>query len=288
MRIAVIGARGQLGFDLVRTFKNTGHEVSPLTHDEIEVCDYIPSKTTLEKIKPDIVINCAAYVRVDDCEGFPEKAFSVNALGARNIAMICRDLGLTLVHISTDYVFDGEKGKPYTEEDIPNPLSVYGNSKLAGEYFVGNILENHYIIRTASLYGLAGSSGKGGNFVETMIKKAKNKEEIKVVDDMIMSPTYTKDVAEMIENIIRKNLPFGTYHVVNKGYCSWFDFAKAIFEFLNLNANLKPIKTKDLTLKAKRPMFSALESVKLKDNMREWKHALQAYLKEKGYVSPSD
>jgi len=287
MKIAIIGANGQLGSDLVRTFKDTGEKIVPFTHADIDVGDLHSSRKVLEKIQPDIVINCAAYVRVDDAEDFPDKAFSVNALGARNIALICKELNAVLVYISTDYVFDGKKKYPYTEDDIPDPLDVYGASKLAGEYFVKNIVENHYIIRSSSLFGIAGASGKGGNFVETMIKKARNNEEIKVVDDMIMSPTYTRDAAEMIRKILEKELPFGTYHVANGGKCSWYEFAGAIFNILRMETNLSPTKTDILRSKARRPMYSPLVSTKLKKSgleMQNWETALRDYLIEKEYL----
>ncbi len=287
MKVIIIGANGQLGFDLVKVFKNTEHETVPLTHADIDITDFKLSDKVLKNIQPETVINCAAYVRVDDAEECADKAFAVNALGARNIAQICKNMGSILVHISTDYVFDGRKTKPYTEEDIPNPLNVYGNSKLAGEYFVRNMLEKHYIIRSSSLFGVAGASGKGGNFVETMIKKAKNNEEIKVVDDMIMSPTYTKDAACMIKNLLIKKLPFGMYHVANSGKCSWYDFAKAIFEILGMEANLSRTKTNILQSKARRPMFSPIASAKIKKyglEMKSWDASLKSYFLDKGYL----
>ncbi|RLB13548.1 MAG: dTDP-4-dehydrorhamnose reductase [Deltaproteobacteria bacterium] len=287
MKIIIIGANGQLGYDLVRVFENTEDEIAPLTHADIDVTDLRSASETLRNIEPDAVINCAAYVRVDDAEDFPERAFAVNALGARNIARICRDLNSILAHISTDYIFDGRKKEPYTEEDTPNPLNVYGNSKLAGEYFVRNTLEEHYIIRSSSLFGASGASGKGGNFVETMIKKARNGEEIKVVDDMIMSPTHTRDLAGMIKKILIKKLPFGIYHAANQGQCSWYEFAKTIFETLEMEANLSPTKTSRLQSKARRPIYSPLVSIKLEKHgleMKNWKEALTDYLVEKGYL----
>lgn len=286
MKVAVIGASGQLGFDLVRAF-TTEHETYPLTHADIDITDFKLSAKILKNIQPETVINCAAYVRVDEAEEYADKAFAVNALGARNMAQICKDMDSILVQISTDYVFDGRKTTPYTEEDIPNPLNVYGNSKLAGEYFVRNMLEKHYIIRSSSLFGVAGASGKGGNFVETMIKKAKNNEEIKVVDDIIMSPTYTKDAACMIKNLLIKRLPFGIYHVANSGKCSWYDFAKAIFETIGMKSNLSRTKTNILQSKARRPMFSPIASAKIKKyglEMKSWDASLKSYFLDKGYL----
>jgi dTDP-4-dehydrorhamnose reductase len=286
MKIAIIGANGQLGSDLVKVFNSSKHEIVPLTHADIDVMKFELSRKVIRNIQPDIVINCAAYVRVDDAEDNADIAFGVNAIGARNIATICTEVNSSLMHISTDYIFDGRKKKPYTEDDIPNPVNVYGNSKLAGEYFVRNITERYYIIRSSSLFGAAGASGKGGNFAETMIKKARNFEEIRVVDDMVISPTYTWDAAEMIQDIVMKELPPGIYNVANTGYCSWFNFTKAIFEMLDIDANLIPIKTSALRSKAKRPLFSALVSASLKKyglEMPRWEDALRSYLNEKKY-----
>jgi len=284
MRVLITGANGQLGTDLCKVFKDE-YELVSLTHADIEITDINSVKKALEHCKPDIVINTAAYVRVDDCEIYPEKAFLVNAVGVKNIAELSHILGAALVHISTDYVFDGKKGAPYTEDDTPNPINTYGISKLAGEYYA-KLTEKYYIIRVSSLFGVAGAREKGGNFVETMIKKAKNKEKIAVVDDMIMSPTYTKDAARMIKKIIEKNLPYGIYHAANEGFCSWYEFAKKIFEFLNLNVELKSIKARDLNLRAKRPVFSALGNEKLSKyvfKMPNWQKALKEYLWEKEY-----
>lgn len=286
MKIAIIGAGGQLGSDLVKIFKDTEHEIFPLIHADIDVIDFKLSKVILSNIKPDVVINCAAYVRVDDAEDFPEKTFLINTIGARNVAIISKELESILVYISTDYVFDGMKKGPYIEDDMPNPLNVYGNSKLAGEYFVKNTLERYYVIRSSSLFGVVGASGKGGNFIETMIKKARNNEEIKVVDDMIMSPTYTKDLANAIKIMLEKKLPFDTYNITNSGECSWYEFAKKIFEILCINANLCPIKTGEQ--KAMRPRYSSLSNFKLIKygiDIEYWNVALINYLVEKGYVT---
>lgn len=287
IKIAIIGANGQLGSDIVKIYKNSEHEIVPLTHADIDVTEFKSCEDILKNIQPEVVINCAAYVRVDDAEELPHIAFAVNALGARNIALICKDLNATLMHISTDYIFDGRKTKPYAEDDTPNPLNVYGNSKLAGEYFVRNILENYYILRSSSIFGVAGARGKGGNFVETMIKKAQNNEEIKIVDDMIMSPTYTRDAAFAMNAILAKNLPFGIYHVANSGQCSWCEFARAIFEILGMKVNVSPTPTRIQRLKARRPMFSPLLCIKLKKHgieMESWDSALKRYFIEKKHL----
>lgn len=284
MRIAVIGSTGQLGTDLVKTLGTT-HEVISLTHSDVEVAD-INSLLILKEHLPDVVINTAAFHKTDQCEEEPQKTFCVNALGARNIALITNEIDATVVYVSTDYVFGGSKREPYSEDDIPAPVNTYGISKLAAEHFTRQN-PKHYIIRIASVFGKAGASGKGGNFVEAMIKKAKKKEPIIVVDDMWMSPTYTKDAAFLLKQILERHLPYGVYHTANKGYCSWYQFAQEIFRVTQFNPDLKPTKTDPHYGKARRPGFSALTSTKLsKYNLesRGWKEALRAYLIEKGHI----
>lgn len=271
MRVAVIGAAGQLGSDLVEAFGAV-----PLTHGEVDVADP-ESLDILRDIKPDLVINAAAYVRVDDAEGEAEEAFRVNAAGALNVARACDEIGAANVYISTDYVFDGRKGEPYDEEDAPNPINVYGLSKLAGEILTANYSSRHYIIRVASLYG---KSGKG-NFVDAIIKRAREDGEVRVVDDVFMSPTYSKDVSDMLRRLLDLEPPFGVYHLVNEGYCSWFNFARKIFDILGEDVQMTPIKSDELGRRARRPAFSALENRKLGDlglHMRRWEDALGDYL----------
>jgi dTDP-4-dehydrorhamnose reductase len=284
VKIAVIGSTGQLGTDLVKTL-STKHEVIGFTHSDIEVADY-DSLGILKEQHPDVVINTAAFHKTDQCEEEPQKTFCVNTLGARNIALITAEIGAITVYISTDYVFDGSKNEPYTEDDIPSPLSTYGISKLAAEHFTQQN-PKHYILRIASVFGKAGASGKGGNFVETMINKAKNNDPIVVMDDMFMSPTYTKDAASILKGILELQLPYGVYHATNKGFCSWYQFAQEIFQATKLGPDLKPTRSDPSYGKARRPLFSALASIKLsKYNLepRSWKEALRAYLIEKGHI----
>jgi dTDP-4-dehydrorhamnose reductase len=285
LKIAIIGSTGQLGTDLMKVFQHE-HEAMGLTHKDIEVTDY-SSCLILKEHRPEVVINTAAFHKTDQCEQEPLKTFSANAIGARNITMISKEIEAAMIFISTDYVFDGSKNEPYTEDDVPNPINTYGISKVAGEFYTKQNLK-HYIIRLASLFGVAGASGKGGNFVETMITKAKKNEPISVVDDMWMSPTYTKDAALTIKRIIESKLPFGTYHATNEGYCTWFQFANQAFKFISLNPTLKPIKTHELQTKAQRPKFSALQNTKLSKygiETRNWKEALYDYLIEKKHIS---
>lgn len=285
MKVLIIGANGQLGSDLVKVFAK--EEIVPLTHRDIEVCDHDKTRKVLESYSPDVVINTAAYHRTDECEENIEKTFQVNTFAVRNLAIVCRDIGSVLVHLSTDYVFGGEKTIPYIEDDFPNPINIYGTAKLAGEYFIRNIWEKHFIIRTSGLYGVAGSSGKGGNFIELMLKLAKESKTIKVVNDQIFSPTYTKDLAEKIVRLFRTKR-YGLYHITNNGECSWYKFAKAIFETCGFSPDLSPATTKEFGAKALRPRYSALDNRNLRvlalDDMRHWRDALREYLVEKRHL----
>jgi dTDP-4-dehydrorhamnose reductase len=284
MKIVIVGSTGQLGTDLMKTLRED-HELIGLTHQDIEVSNY-GSCLTLKEHHPDVIINTAAFHKTDQCEEEPEKTFLINAIGPKNVAKISKEIEATTIFISTDYVFDGAKNKPYTEDDAPNPINTYGISKLAGELYTKQN-PKHYVIRTASLFGVAGASGKGGNFVETMITKAKKQEPISVVDDQWMSPTYTRDAAKTMKKIIESQLPFGTYHATNEGFCTWFQFAEKIFSLLNLNPSLTSIKASQLQVKAPRPKFSALKSTKLRKHgiqPREWTKALSDYLAEKGHL----
>lgn len=286
MRVAVIGANGQLGTDLVKVMD--GWDLVPLTHSDLDICDFVYTRKVLEQAKPDIVINTAAFNRVDDCEEEVSKAFWVNAFAVRNLAKICAELDCVLVHISTNYVFDGCKKEPYTEDDLPNPLSVYGASKLTGEHFVRTICPKHFVIRTSGLYGVAGSRAKGGNFVETMIRLAKEGRPIRVVNDQVLTPTYTKDVAEKIKELVQTQA-YGLYHITNSGECSWYQFASKIFELLGLAPDFGSTTTAEYGAKARRPAYSVLAREKLKHlglgDMRPWPEALVEYLREVGHGS---
>lgn len=287
MKVAIIGANGQLGSDLVKAF---GEEAIPLTRRDLDVTN-LESLKILSELEPEVIINTAAYVRVDDAEIEVEKAFRVNAIGALNVAKVCDELNAVNVYISTDYVFDGAKGEPYEEDDVPNPINIYGASKYTGEIFTKNYSEKYYVIRVASLYGKAGARGKGGNFVDSMIQRAKKGEEIKVVNDMFMSSTYTKDISRMLKRVLDLaiNPEFGVYHMVNEGYCNWYDFTREIFNILGWDAKIQitPIKSSELKRLAKRPTFSVLRNKKIKEigvEMRSWREALRDYLIENGRI----
>lgn len=288
MKVVVTGANGQLGTDLCRALHN--FDVIALTHVDIEIADIASVRESMLKHKPAIIINTAAYVRVDDCEDEKDKAFRVNALGARNVAVVAQELGAKLVHISTDYVFGGEiepRTTPYTEFDTPVPLSVYGKSKLAGENLVRHLCQKHFIIRSSGLFGVAGSSSKGGNFIETILRLAKERNELKVVDDQVFSPTYTRDLAWKIAQLMATDY-YGIFHITNRGACSWYEFTKEILRLAGIKTPVVPITSDQYPQKARRPHYSALDNYHLRllgmDDMRSWQEALKDYTKEKGHL----
>jgi len=289
VKVAVTGANGQLGTDLCRALHS--FDVIPLTHADIEIADMASVREAMLKHKPAIIINTAAYVRVDDCEDEKEKAFQVNALGARNVAVVAQELGARLVHISTDYVFGGEsemRTTPYTEFDTPIPLSIYGQSKLAGENLVRHFCLRHFIVRASGLFGIAGSSGKGGNFIETMLKLAKERDELKVVNDQVFSPTYTRDLAQKIAQLMDTEY-YGIFHITNSGSCSWYEFSTEILKLAGITTPVVPIASDQYPQKARRPRYSVLDNYHLRllgmDNMRPWQEALKDYLVARGHIA---
>lgn len=289
-KIALIGANGQLGSDIIKVFsKDSAFKVFPLTHADIEITDSANFIKVLGKISPDIVINTAAYHKVDEVEDNPEKAFLVNSIAVKNLAQFCKNQNIVLVFVSSDYVFglDSKRKAAYCETDTPGPVNVYGLSKLAGEYFIRYIAPKFVIVRSSGLFGKTGSSGKGGNFVETMIKLAKEGKPIKVVSDQVLAPTYSKDLAKQI-GVIIKSEKLGFFHAASVGYCSWHEFAKEIFRLCGLKVNLKPVKSVQFSTPAKRPSYSVLENSNLKkfrlNTMRHWRRGLKDYLSEKGYI----
>lgn len=285
MKIAIIGADGQLGSDLLKVLK--GNELLPLYYPDFDVTKPEKARNILFKLRPEIVINTSAYNRVDNCETNSVEAFLLNSIAVRDLALICRERGFIFVHFSTDYVFDGKKKFPYIEDDRPNPLSMYGVSKLAGEYFVRNILEKYFLIRTCGLYGEAGCWGKGTNFVDTMVSLGGKGKPLRVVNDQWVTPTSTAELALKIEELIKTN-HYGLYHLTNEGQCTWFEFALAIFSLMGKKAQLVPIDSKTYGSKALRPTFSVLENKKAKEiglsEFSPWRKALKDYLIKKGYI----
>jgi len=285
MRIVLIGSNGQLGSDLVKVLR-PAHDLVALTHADIEVTDPEQVGAIVQSHAPDLVMNMAAYHRVDVCEEQPEPSFAVNAYGVRNLALACHAQGAALLHMSSDYVFGGDTSRttPYAEWDRPAPINVYGVSKLAGEYFIQYMLDRFWIMRVTGLYGVAGSSGKGGNFVELMLRLAREGKPIRVVDDQRMTPTYTVDLARQIAALIDTER-YGLYHATSHGDCTWHEFAAEIFRQSNLMPNLEKARTGDFGEKATRPAYSVLDNRALRavglDRMRPWPEALAAYLDER-------
>jgi dTDP-4-dehydrorhamnose reductase len=289
VKFAVVGAGGQLGRDLVQRL---GADAVPLTRAEADLTQPAALRATLKALRPDVVVNCAAYNFVDRAESEPPAAFAVNAWGVGDLAAACRDLGCVLVHFSTDYVFglDETRRTPYAEADAPGPVSVYGLSKLAGEYLVRGQAPRHFVIRTCGLYGVWGSGGKGGNFVETMLRLAGQGKPLRVVDDQVCTPSYTADVAQAALALVRTGR-FGLYHLRNGGSCSWYEFARGIFELAGVRADLTPITSREFGAAARRPGYSvlgmkALEALGMPPP-RPWREALAAYLAERGRRQPA-
>src|SRR5579875_224088 len=286
MRTVVLGANGQLGTDLVQNFVDW--PLIKATHADFDVCDAVAARQFLTAAKAELVINTTAFHKLDDCEDQPQKAFAVNATAVRDLAVICRDLGATLVHLSTDYVFGGSQTTPYSEDDPTTPVNVYGVSKVAGESLVRATCPRHYIVRTCGLYGVAGASGKGGNFPELMIRLAREGKPIKVVCDQILTPSSTRDVAIKIRELVETGR-YGTYHITNDGSCSWYEFAERIFQLLRLRPDFTATTTAAFAAKTQRPAYSVLAKEGLRRAglaaMRPWQEALADYLREKGHLS---
>lgn len=280
MRIAVIGATGALGQDLMRIF---GADAVGFTHEALEVTDAEATAAALASAAPDWVINTSAFHRVDECEREPARAFAVNAVGAGNVAHAAAEIGAGVMFFSTDYVFSGagrSRGNPYTETAIPDPLNVYGISKLAGEQLVCLRNPRHIIVRTSALYGWS-ISRKGWTFPEVMMRKARAGEPLRVVADQITSPTFTLDLARKAAELIERDAA-GIFHVANAGECSWFELAQCVLELAGLQADLQPTFTSGTANTIRRPGYSALGSMRLPEigvsHLRPWQDALSEYV----------
>jgi len=284
MRTVVLGAPGQLGRDLVPRLAG---EVVPLGRADVDLTDAAGLRSKLTALRPSVVVNGAAYNFVDKAESEPAAAFAVNAWAVRDLATICRDLDCSLVHFSTDYVFglDDSRTTPWTEGDAPGPVSVYGLSKLAGEYLVRSTCPKHLVIRTCGLYGVWGSGGKGGNFVETMLRLAEQGKPLRVVNDQRCTPSFTADVAATTAALFAAGAR-GLFHVTNAGDCTWYEFAREIFRAAGVRADLTPITSAEFGAPARRPAYSVLAADSLRtvgvEAPRPWIEALSAYLAERG------
>lgn len=284
-RIVITGANGQLGRALNQVLKERT-DLTVINTDTGEPTAYCPIilditnpvavMNLVQEIKPEIIINCAAHTAVDLCESDQDRAYRINAIGPKNLATAASALEAKLIHISTDYVFDGEGDTPYTEDSVTNPQSVYGTTKLAGEEFVKNLCNKYNILRTAWLYG------DGKNFVKTMLALAEKQNEVTVVSDQYGSPTSALELAKAITFLI-DNDGFGIYHATCEGITTWYEFAVEIFRLAGKDVIVKPIATEDYKSPAKRPKYSVLENKKLKEagyTMKSWQEALQEYMQQ--------
>ena len=288
MKLAIIGANGQLGSDIVLAARARGIESLALTHSDCDVRDAPSLARALTLLGAgDVAINTAALHKTDEVEARASDAVGINTLGAFNVARAAGNRGARCVYVSTDYVFDGTKRTPYVESDSPNPLNVYGATKAAGEALVG-WFEGSMIVRVSALFGIAGSSGKGGNFVETMIERTRGGEAPRVVDDIVTSPTSTADAAALLLELLGRRASPGIYHIANDGSCSWREFADEIFSLCGLAVRAQPIHSRDYPAAARRPAYSALASERLGAldlRMRPWREALADYVRVKGHLT---
>lgn len=288
MKILITGARGQLGSQISTILKSGTSELGPISKkyanaelvgvdiEDLDISDLESVTEYIESLKPDIVINPAAYTNVDGCEANPELAFKANSIGPRNIAIACEKAGAKLIQISTDYVFQGNGTVPYCEYDVPNPISVYGRTKLLGENYVRDFCSKSFVIRTSWLYGY-----NGNNFVKTIIKAAKQKGHLDVVNDQRGNPTNAED---LVYHILKLALTdgYGVYHCTGTGECSWYDFAKEIVEQVGIECTVSPTTSVSIDRAARRPAFSSLNNMMLRcsvgDEMREWREALRSFI----------
>ena len=275
MRILITGSNGMLGHDLIEVLKNK-NELILTTSKTLDITDKDNTIDFILKNKPDVVINSAAYTDVDGCETNQDLAYAVNGEGVKNLALGCKEVGCPLVHVSTDYVFDGTARDPIEEDGEIGPISIYGKSKLKGEEAILEILDKYFIVRTAWLYGI-----NGKNFPKTMLELSKNHSEITVVYDEVGTPTYTPDLAYGISQLIETNL-YGIYHLTNSGSCSWCEFAKYIFEIADKDVNVIPVTASEFSRPAPRPHYSVLKNKKWVENgfepLRDYKDAICEYI----------
>ncbi|WP_332628488.1 dTDP-4-dehydrorhamnose reductase [Halalkalibacter flavus] len=279
MKVLLTGGHGQLGKEIAILLKKKDIEHVACSREDLDITSLEAVQSEVFDYKPDVIIHAAAYTQVDLAETNEEEAFLVNGTGTRNLAEAAQEIGACLCYISTDYVFDGESDRPYKEDASTNPITVYGKSKYVGEQFVKNC-NKYFIVRTSWVFG-----AHGNNFVKTMLKLAEERETLQVVSDQVGSPTYTADLASFLLELIHTD-KYGMYHATNTGHCSWYEFARAIFEETNKGIDVKPVSTEEFLRPAPRPKFSVLDHAAIRKNhfqdLRHWREALQAFLREIG------
>jgi dTDP-4-dehydrorhamnose reductase len=287
MKVAVLGANGQLGSDVCAAFERNGDSVCGLTHSHLELTSASSIVAALSACNPDFIVNTAAMHHVEKCEADPAGAFTANALGAKHVADWARQAGAAVAYISTDYVFDGKKGSPYLESDAALPLNTYGITKLAGEHFTATC-ERHYILRVSAIYGLRPCRAKGGlNFVELMLKIARERDQLRVVDDEFVTPTPTLQIAQQLVALSRSHR-YGLYHATAEGSCSWYEFAREIFRATATKVRLEKAYPGEFPARVPRPKYSVLENSALKcadlNVFTAWRDGLENYLNARSRV----
>ena len=282
MKVAVLGANGQLGSDVCTTFRGNGDEVAALTHADIELTSAASVEAALTGVNPEFIVNAAAMHHVEKCEADPMAAFAANVVGAKHVAEWAKRAGATVAYVSTDYVFDGKKASPYVESDAASPLNAYGITKLAGENYTAAVCPKHFILRVSAIYGLNPCRAKGGlNFVELMLKLSRERDKLRVVDDEIVSPTPTAQIAKQLLALSRCNV-YGLYHGTSEGSCSWYEFAREIFQATGTAVRLEKAEPGEFPAKVQRPSYSVLENQGLKridqNVFKDWRQGLSDYL----------
>lgn len=289
-KAVLIGSKGQLGTELTKLWQKlpgaSTSELIGLTHENLDITDRKQVATAVGELRPGVVINTAGFLRVDECERLPDHAMLVNGIALKYVAEACVENGAMLVHFSTDYVFDGEKGTAYLETDPVAPINAYGVSKLAGEQFVRyGLPDDHLIVRTSGLYGPAGSASKGGNFIETMLRLATEGKSLAVVDDQVFSPSYAPDLAASVLKLIDAG-GRGTFHITNAGSTSWYGLAGRAFELAGVKPELRPVSTAEYGAPARRPRYSVLDNARAQSAglpaTRAWEDALAEYMAVRG------
>ena len=282
MKVVVLGSNGQLGSDVCAAFERHGDQVTGLTHSDLEIGSAASVDAALSASNPELIVHTAAMHHVEKCEADPVAALTVNAMGARNVADWTRRADATVLYVSTDYVFDGQKGEPYLEADAPAPLNAYGITKLAGEHFTAAIAPKHFVLRTSAIYGHHPCRAKGGlNFVELMLKLAHEREELRVVDDEFVTPTPTEQIARQIV-ALAGSTGYGVYHATAEGSCSWYEFAAEILAATGTKVRLEKARPGEFPMKVNRPKYSVLENGALKkaqlNVFTDWREGLRQYL----------
>ena len=278
MKILVTGVKGQLGYDVVKALESRGHQPVGVDHEEMDLMNNNMIQNFIMNLKPEAIIHCAAYTAVDQAEDEVEICYQINAEAVKVMAECAKKLDIPMIYISTDYVFDGTKASEYVETDIPNPINVYGASKLKGEQYVQQLLEKFYIVRISWVFGI-----NGNNFIKTMQRLGNEHDELNIIHDQVGSPTYTAHLAPLLVDMIETD-QYGIYHATNEGYCSWYEFADEIFKQSQLDVMLHPITTDQYKTKAKRPLNSKMSKQKLSDygfhRLPTWQEALKNYLNQ--------